>query len=288
MADCYPRIPGANGQVGAANGTVSQFTKPARPDGAAITVSPGIAPKAKSGTGFATRKITRALELSCDASPSRKSRHTGAGDRANAISYRLTRHQCDQLLWASSRATLAGCPFNRHTTFHHGAMGIPAERGHDAVAALIKLGSDYLASKGHRLRWTFTREDGPGKGPHAHILWHVPPDLARAFFGRWPSWKARLRRSYAVAGEGRGGRVLKTRCIGGSNTAYRSNPQLFAYHLDRALGYVLKGATPATIAALALAKAHQPGGAVIGRRAGWWREHRKHEATICCGDNARA
>ena len=269
-------------------GPVSQFTKPAQPGGAAITVSPGIALNAESGTQLALRKIARALGLSCDASPPRKARHTGAGGRAKAVSHSLTRHQCECLLWASSRATLAGFPFNRHTTFHHGAMGIPAERGHDAVAALIKLGSDYLASKGHRLRWTFTREDGPGKGPHAHILWHVPSDLARAFFRRWPSWKAKLKRSFAVVGQGRGGRVLKTRCIGGSGTVYRSNPQLFAYHLERTLGYAMKGANPVTIAALALAKAHQPGGAVIGRRAGWWRVHRKHESTLCCGDSARA
>lgn len=251
----------------------SQFTKLAQPGEAASSVSPGSAPNAKSGTPVATRKITRAVGLSCDASPSPKARHTGAGGRAKAVSHTLTRHQCQRLLWASSRASLAGFPFNRHTTFHHAAMGIPAEAGHVAVAALIKLGSDFLATKGHRLRWIFAREDGPGKGPHAHILWHVPPELARAFFGRWPSWKARLARSYAVAGHGRGGRVIKTRCIGGSGMAFRSNPQAFAFHLDMALGYALKGADPVTIAALALAKGHQPGGAVIGRRAGWWREH---------------
>ena len=60
--------------------------------------------------------------------------------------------------------------------------------------------------------------------------------------------------------------------------AYRSNPQAFAYHLDKAIGYVLKGADPATIAFLALAKAHESGGAVIGRRAGWWREHKPRKA----------
>ena len=259
-------------------GPVSQFTNLPQPGEAISPALPGSGAYFNSGTRLATRKVTRGLGLSCDASPSRKARHTGAGRRAKAISQALTRHQCEQMLWASSRASLAGCPFNRHTTFHHGAMGIPAEAGHDAVAALIKYGSDYLATKGHRLRWIFTREDGPDKGPHAHILWHVPPELARAFFGRWPSWKARLARSFALTGHGRGGRVLKTRCIGGTGQAYRSNPQAFAFHLDLALGYALKAADPVTIAALALAKAHQPGGAVIGRRAGWWREHRRRNS----------
>lgn len=265
-------------------GPVSQFTKPTQPGEAVSAVSPGSAPIAKSGTRLAARYITRALDESCDASPPRKARHTGAGLRAKAVSHALTKHQCERLIWASSRASLAGYPFNRHTTFHHGAMGIPAEAGHDAVAALIKLGSDFLATKGHRLRWIFTREDGQGKGPHAHILWHVPPELARVFFERWPSWKARLARSFAVAGHGRGGRVIKTRCIGGTGKAFRSNPQLFAFHLEMALGYALKGADPGTIAALALAKAHQPGGAVIGRRAGWWREHmrRNSKRTNAC------
>ena len=240
-------------------GGVSQFTKPGQPGGARGSVSPGSAPIAGIGTRLATRKITRGVELSCDASPSRKARHTGAGGRAKAVSHTLTRHQCERLLWASARATLAGHPFNRHTMFHHGAMGIPADAGHDAVAALIKLASDFLATRGHRLRWIFTREDGPGKGPHAHILWSIPPELARAFFGRWPRWKARLARSYAVAGNGRGGRVLKTRSIGGSGLAFRSNPQVFAFHLDMALSYALKGADAATIAALTLGKSAPAG-----------------------------
>lgn len=257
----------------------SQFTKFAGRGQCAPPVFSAIPAIPETGTPVAMRDTIRArVGMSCDASTSPKARHTGAGSRATAVSHTLTAYQCRQVLWASGRATLAGYPFNRHTSFNHYAMGIPAEAGHAAVASLIKLGADFLATKGHRLRWAYTREDGPGKGPHAHILWHVPPELSRAFFARWPHWKAKLARSYARPGLGKGGRVLFTRCIGGSALAYRSNPQAFAYHLDKAIGYVLKGADPATIAFLALAKAHESGGAVIGRRAGWWREHKPRKA----------
>jgi hypothetical protein len=153
-------------------------------------------------------------------------------------------------------------------------MGIPSEKGHDAISALIKLASDWMKTKGHRLCWIVTRENGPDKGPHAHILWHIPHSLSRAFFARWPHWKAKLKASYAVPGVGRKGRVLKTKCIGGTAKTYVNNAQLFSFHLHEVLSYVLKGAHPNTIAALELTKPHQPGGMIIGRRAGWWREHK--------------
>jgi hypothetical protein len=256
---------------------VSQFTKPIGPG---LTTQPVLrksAPIPETGIVIATRDTKRGRDReSCSASPyTPRARHTGAGNRATAVSHSLTRHQCQQVLWASARASMAGTPFNRHTTFHHGAMGIPDTAGHDALAALIKLCSDFLATKGQRLRWAYTRENGPEKGPHAHILWHVPPQLARAFFGRWLRWKAKLAQSYAKPGVGRGGRVCKTRCIGGSSKAYRSNPQAFAFHLDQAIGYALKGADPVTIAVLALTKSHEASGAITGKRAGWWREYRR-------------
>jgi hypothetical protein len=255
----------------------TQFTNPfpaGQRDRPVLAVIP---PNRKAGTAFATRVTGARVSMSCSVSPTPKARHTGAGTRATAVSHALTRHQCRQILWASARATLAGQPFNRHTTFHHEAMGIPNERGHDAVAALIKLASDYLATKGFRLHWAVTRENGLRKGAHAHILWHIPYEVAKPFHGRWRSWKARLARSYAKPELGRGGQVLMTRRIGGTARAYLSNPQALAFHLDQVLGYVMKGADPETISALGMAKGHQPGGMIIGRRAGWWRLRQRKE-----------
>jgi hypothetical protein len=253
----------------------SQFTNPFPAGQSDRPVLEAIPANPKTGTAFATRVTGARVSKSCSVNTNPKARHTGAGTRATAVSHALTRHQCRQILWASARATLAGQPFNRHTTFHHEAMGIPNERGHDAVAALIKLASDYLATKGFRLHWAVTRENGPRKGAHAHILWHIPYEVAKPFHGRWRSWKARLARSYAKPELGRGGQVLMTRRIGGTARAYLSNPQAFAFHLDQVLGYVMKGADPETITALGLAKGHQPGGMIIGRRAGWWRQRQR-------------
>ena len=224
------------------------------------------------GTTIATRKLPARVSMSITASPLQHS-HSGAGRRATVTSHALTLHQCQQLLWASSHATLAGCPFNRHTTLHHEAIGIPNSAGHDAVATLIKLASDYLAVNGYRLHWIYTRENGLDKGAHAHILWHIPPAQSKGFFKRWPKWRAKLIQRYSRLGTGRGGRAIMTRPIGGSQKAYGSNYQAFSFHLDQTLGYVLKGASHEVIKRLSLSKPHQAGGAIIGRRAGWWQKH---------------
>jgi hypothetical protein len=200
-------------------------------------------------------------------------KHTGAGRRATVITHSLSLNQCKNIIGSNCKAQKLGAPFNRHSTFHYYAMGIPDESGHEAIAALIKYASDYLKTKGHNLTWAYIRENGAGKGPHAHILWHIPPNISRPFFKRWRHWKEKLAKAYAQPGIGHGGRVLKTRCIGGSERAFISNPQTFAFHLNEVIGYILKGADPATIAMLGLHKAHEPGGAIIGRRAAYWQQH---------------
>jgi hypothetical protein len=199
-------------------------------------------------------------------------KHKGAGRRATAITHYLTLSQCKNIMTSIGKAQNIGSPFNRHSTFHYEAMGIPDASGHDAVAALIKYASDYLKTKGHRLTWVYTRENGAGKGAHAHILWHIPSTVSGPFFKRWKHWKNKLAKAFAKPGIGRGGRVLKTRCIGGSEHAFISNPQSFAFQLDHVVGYILKAAEPVTLAALSLPKAHEPGGAIIGRRAAYWQQ----------------
>jgi hypothetical protein len=183
---------------------------------------------------------------------------------------------------ASAKATAAGFPFNCHSTFHYQAMNIPADKGQEAVAKLINLARDYLATKGARLYWVCTREDGRDKRGHAHIIWHIPPEHRKAFFARWRSWRALLATKFAhddaAIGGHEGQRIMKTRCIGGTALAYASNSDAFTHALAYVLGYILKGASPETITALGLLHAHEHGGAITGKRALWWQFGRPSEA----------
>jgi hypothetical protein len=198
--------------------------------------------------------------------------HGGAGDRATRQSHFLSRHECACILAASERAKAIGQPFNRHMTLRLRWLGISPDRIHTALEAYFKLARDWMATKGIRFAYAYTLENGPAVGEHAHILFHLPPSLAAAYFKRWPKWRARIVKRFAdSAFLYPNARVIMTRSIGGSDKAYLTNPARHASNLQIVQGYILKAATPETIAELKLAKPHKAGGVIMGRRAGWWR-----------------
>ncbi len=121
-------------------------------------------------------------------------------------------------------------------------MGIPADAGHDAVAALIKLASDFLATRGHLLRCIFTREDGPGKGPHAQYSMEHPARVGAVIFRALAKMEGSPRPILCRGRQWPGRTGAENALHRGSGLAFRSNPQVFAFHLDMALSYALKGA----------------------------------------------
>lgn len=202
-------------------------------------------------------------------------RRGGGRDRACRVSEYVTLAQCIGILNAAERAEAAGEPFNVHKTINFGVLGIPDCIAAAATRRLIKLSSDWLASKGFRFRYGWVREgdlrDG-NEGSHIHIVMHLPPELSAAFSRRWGSWKAKLAGAMIV--QRRRGRSIKTTYIGGSLISYRSVPGHHADNLRNVLCYILKGALPETLDAVGIARLHKPGGRIVGKRAGWWIERR--------------
>jgi hypothetical protein len=165
------------------------------------------------------------------------------------------------LIDAAAFALAAGLGLNRFVTLHWAAGGVT-----DDLAALgrwLKLAGDWIRSCGGRFAYIWIRESGPDKGAHAHILLHLPPDLAAGFNRRqrgWQTasgarWKARVRYSRPI------GRNLRHSAMGAIDVrSYEAN-------LAETLDYVLKGANDAARERLGIRR-KEPGGVIVGKRCG--------------------
>lgn len=115
------------------------------------------------------------------------------GARNNAVSTALTAKQIAGLRSSFKRAIMVSLPFNRFVTVHWGALGIEDHNAAKATGRLIKLASDWCATKGIKMTWCWVREndDGDGsKGNHVHIALHCPSEVP---IGRmWRRWLKRL------------------------------------------------------------------------------------------------
>jgi hypothetical protein len=181
----------------------------------------------------------------------------------------LTPRQVRGLRDAAERATELGVPFNRMTTVHWGALGIDDTGAAKTTGRLIKLASDWCATKGVKMSWAFARENDEGdgsKGSHVHILLHCPADLP---IGRmWRRWLRRLtNQKYR-----RGG--IHSRSVGPNLDAYASNSELYRENLHVALTYMTKGVAEVFATELGISDP-EPTGLVIGKRAGWWQQRRQ-------------
>jgi hypothetical protein len=162
--------------------------------------------------------------------------------------------------WAAVRL---GVPLNRHITVHWGIAGFCDAEAGPATRALLKLMSDRARARGWRFAFVYAREHDPasGKGPHVHILAHVPAREAVAFTARQRAW---LRR---VTGRPYHRGVIHSRPIGPTVATYEARPDLYALNLGAAVAYLVKGASPEAAAALGLRRL-EPSGPVTGKRAG--------------------
>lgn len=152
-------------------------------------------------------------------------------------------------------------PLNRHTTIHFDKCGIA-----DPVSALrryTKLARDWLKTQGAPFVYIWVRESGDGKGEHAHLLMHVPPQLISAFAKREPGWRKRIgakrvRGAFHSTAIGRSYRHAQVEIQYGEH---------YCDHLREIVGYLVKGAEPRAVEALGLARV-EPGGELWGKRSG--------------------
>lgn len=204
--------------------------------------------------------IGTALAISNDLSGASDSARRWGGSRNSATrtSDSLSLAQAANLIAAAQFAAAIGLPLNRHLTVHWEQVGIPDERAAWATGRLMKLAGDWLAKRGERFAWEWSRENGDGKGSHAHILLHLPPGMQLGnVHRRW--LRSITGRSYSAS-------TVKTARIGGTAGAAHSASDSYRANLAAVVGYILKGTNPTAARELGLDRIER-GGRIIGKRA---------------------
>lgn len=80
-----------------------------------------------------------------------------------------------QLANAAAFATAQGCSLTAHVTIHFRlAEGFTPETWATFQTKLLDKASRWLKRRGLPVAFVWTREDGPRKGPHLHLLVHLP------------------------------------------------------------------------------------------------------------------
>lgn len=108
-------------------------------------------------------------------------RRGGFNNRADRISWELSRSQCERLIDATHLAFQLGRPFNRFITLAWGKCEIDRELCVMAMGRWIALLRDWLRSQGFCHSWAWVQEWGPSFGAHCHALLHIPPTLDHLF-----------------------------------------------------------------------------------------------------------
>ena len=210
------------------------------------------------GTNLAIRYLSIGVAVS-DAD--RRGQRGGARNRKGRESLVLTGAQAVNLIEAAHHATAIGLPFTRMMTIHWQAAGVALDGMAAATGRFTDLLAKALARHGSRTAWLWVHENGEGKGGHCHMLVHIPVDLVKVV--------QRLRRQWLriITATPFRTRVVKTDALGRRLGLEKGNPALLAENVIEALGYLLKGVTPAAPLAASL-KRLEPGGRIIGKRCG--------------------
>lgn len=187
----------------------------------------------------------------------RPSSRGGARNRADRRTTVLTERQARNLMEAVALAETLGLPLSRFTTIHWERAGVINEVR--ATTALLKSLGEHARRRRYPLAYVWTRENGPQKGGHLHLLWHGPVD--------WPDLERCLRRAMKAAGAVNRKGVRRTLSVGRSlRAAVASRPEYLA-NLTTVQGYILKGGSVEALDTLGLDRA-EPGGVVVGKRCG--------------------
>lgn len=208
---------------------------------------------AQAGTAFAI--ITG--NLSCSLGPVR-SGWGGKRNRADRVSETLTRAQCAKLIAATRFAESIGLPFNRHWIVHSERAGIQPHDGQGFVRSILKSAGTAARRHGGEMAAIWVRENGDGKGEHAHILMHLPRGLTLA---------NRTRRWIVAAGGTYRRNVSRVRSIGGTLSSAELADDRYLLNADNVLAYILKHGDQSAIEALVLPLwGHR--GWIMGKRCG--------------------
>lgn len=195
--------------------------------------------------------------LSCSLGPVRGG-WGGKRNRADRVSETLTRAQCAKLIAAARFAESIGLPFNRHWTIHSERAGIQPHDGQSFVRHILKSAGTAARRHGGEMAATWVRENGEGKGEHAHILMHLPRGLTLA---------NRTRRWIVAAGGTYRRNVSRVRSIGGILSSAELADDRYLLNADNVLAYLLKHGDQSAMEALGLPLwGHR--GWIMGKRCG--------------------
>jgi len=170
--------------------------------------------------------------------PPARLKRGGARNRRDRISWQLDESQCRKVIARSFDAWDAGQPLTRFITLAWGLAGIDAERAVWATGQFIDRAREWMRGHGHPMPWVWVQETGDTFGQHAHILLHVPAELADLFRPMPRRWaKSILGGKYVF------GAVQSKRVAGAS--AIHANPMQYEAGLLGRLHYILKCAPAA-------------------------------------------
>jgi len=165
------------------------------------------------------------------------------------------------IITAAETAWRSGIPFNSHVTVHWAKLGLADDEAAPATGALLTLLRDWLRKQGLPFAYAYARENGATKGSHVHILAHLPPGAG------WNSQRSRRWLKRIADGPYFTG-AIRTKRIRGTCKGRVILPELYAANLADVVSYLTKGALPQLAAVLTIRRV-EPGGHVVGKRAGW-------------------
>lgn len=210
-----------------------------------------------------TRGAISYLTLGVAADSAKRTARGGARNHGDRESHGLRPDQIANLSAAKRHAPIIGLPFTRMITIHWASAGVALEDMRRATGKFLDLLTKGLARNESATAYIWVAENAGGeKNWHIHILAHVPARLVRWLTGMQRRWLRSITGKPYKAG------VIKSDPIGGRLDLEHGNPDLHAVNLSVAFGYHCKGASPATLEAFGIDRAHQPGGRIIGKRCG--------------------
>ncbi|NNC47652.1 MAG: hypothetical protein HKO13_04375 [Sphingomonas sp.] len=147
---------------------------------------------------------------------------------------------------------------NVHWTVHYESAGVQDDDGAAFVGKILDYARTYLRRRKKPFAAYWVRENGEGKGAHAHIAMHWPQGLSlRGLTGRW------IKNAGGICVKG----TSVIRRMGGLATYQRG--EWFDANARELTLYMMKGVSDALGEELGLGPSRRgKGGDIIGKRAG--------------------
>lgn len=208
----------------------------------------------------------------------------GANNSADRESWQLKEVQARRLIAASHAASRAGLPLNRFVTIGWGIAGIEGRDATKATGTFIKFARDWITNHSGVMPWVWVQERGEKFGQHAHILLHVPAQLALTFRVMPRRWVT------SIAGGKYPNGLINTQKLSAAKTL-EANLMAYEAQLGGKLHYMLKCTPERLEADLGLAQwAMKPwgqSGLVIGKRAATWQGWGRSDPCKLAGEGQR-